>query len=52
MRLDSSESENMNAVKFPKFIPDDPEKPHLSSTARERARRVIIREFIKYTLEK
>ena len=52
LRLDSSESENMNAVKFPKFIPDDPEKPHLSSTARERARRLIIREFIKHTLEK
>lgn len=52
MRFDSSESENMNAIKFPKFIPDDPEKPHLSSTAREKARRLIIREYIKYVLEK
>ena len=52
MRFDSSESENMNAIKFPKFIPDDPEKPHLSSTAKEKARKLIIREYIKYVLEK
>ena len=37
---------------FPPFIPDDPEMPHLSSSAKEKERRAVIisilRELLKY----
>ena len=54
MRFDSSETSQSidnSKIQFPRFIPDDPEQPHLSSTIREKARRLVIREFIKQTLQ-
>ena len=35
-----------NRIEFPRFIPDDPERPDLSSMKRERARRAVIAQFI------
>ena len=36
---------------FPLFIPDDPEKPHLSSSKKERERRVIIERILRELLK-
>ena len=41
-----SDSDEEEKIKFPKFIPDDPEYPHLSSWKKEKARRAIIAEYI------
>lgn len=36
---------------FPKFIPDDPEKPHLSSRKNERKRQEVIKDILKELLK-
>ena len=41
-----SDTDDEDKVEFPRFIPDDPENPHLSSSKLERARRVVINQFI------
>lgn len=35
---------------FPPFIPDDPEKPHLSSRKKEKSRRAVILEILREIL--
>lgn len=42
---------NNRSFSIPPFIPDDPEKPHLSSWKRERERREEIKEIIGNMLQ-
>ena len=48
--FDNSTVVNKNDLKFPPFIPDDPEMPHLSCRKKERERRALIRHIVKEVL--
>ena len=45
LKLETVNSDD-DKIKFPKFVPDDPDNPHLTSTKREKARRAVIAAFI------
>ena len=47
---ESVDSQSPERNIFPPFIPDDPEKPHLSSSSKERERRTVIKNILRLLL--